>query len=122
MSLTCSTHLQWFTAKTMGCSASPSRMEPERCVTSFTALKPAANPSPKSDAALCANKKMAHEVDATINATVTLGFIADEVPRWEGLSLNARIELLMGDEHGFPYNTPDAPNEVSWPVIYVFMG
>lgn len=91
----------------MGCASGPSRLHPERCVTSFAALKPATTPSPNSDASLCASKKMPHEVEATIKATAALGFIPDEVPRWEGLSLNSRIELLMEEEHGFPYITPD---------------
>lgn len=39
--------------------------------------------------------------------------VTDEVPRWEGLSLNSRIEILMEDDYGFPYITPDDSDEVS---------
>ncbi len=73
------TYPQWFTSKTMGCAAGPSRMFPERCVTAFAALKSAALSSPNSDAEVCADKKMPHEVDATVKATLALGFLPGEI-------------------------------------------
>jgi len=98
----------WLSSKTMGCSPSSAKKDPDRCVTAFEALKPAS--SPNDDATLCGEKKMAHEVDATTKATVAMSFLPDEVPRWEGLSLNSRIEIIPEDQ-GFPYITPDDPNE-----------
>lgn len=63
----------------MGCAAGSSRMFPERCVTAFAALKSAALSSPNSDAAVCADKKMPHEVNATVKATLALGFLPGEI-------------------------------------------
>lgn len=54
----------WFTSKTMGCAAGPSRLDPDRCVTAFAALQPAS--SPNDDASLCGDLKMAHEADANV--------------------------------------------------------
>jgi hypothetical protein len=54
-------------------------MFPERCVTAFAALKSAEQSSPNSDVAVCADKKMPHEVDATVKATLALGFLPGEI-------------------------------------------
>jgi len=103
----------WLTAKTMGCAAGPSRLDPDRCVTTFAALNSATSPSPNSDGSLCANanKKMAHEVEANVKSTMALGFIPDEEKRWEALSLSSRMEILMEDKYGFPFITPTDPTE-----------
>lgn len=63
----------WLSSKTMGCSPSSAKKDPDRCVTAFEALKPAS--SPNDDATLCREKKMAHEVDATTKATVAMSFL-----------------------------------------------
>lgn len=99
----------WLTAKTLGCSVSASRMDPSRCVTSFDALKPAS--SPNDDASICGSTLMAHQVAPDLQATVSMGFLPDEVPRWDGLSMNARIELMLEKDWGFPYRTPTDPAE-----------
>ena len=48
-----------------------------------------------------------------VSCSFSLAMATDEVPRWEGLALNSRIEMLMEDEYGFPYITPDDSDEVS---------
>jgi len=103
----------WLTSKTVGCAAGPSSLDPERCVTNFAALKAATSPSPNSDESLCANanKKMAHEVDPNVKATVKVNYMPDEVPRWENMGHATRLEILMEDDVGFPYITPGDPAE-----------
>jgi FtsP/CotA-like multicopper oxidase with cupredoxin domain len=94
----------WLSAKTMGCAAEPSELEPDRCITSFQALQ--AVRSPNDDTSLCGDKKMAHEVAPNVQFTVRARFLPDEVPRWEGLSLNGNLEVCTEENWGFPYFTP----------------
>ena len=67
---------------------------------------------------------MPHEVDPTVKFTARLGFIPDQVPRWQGLSLNSRIEICTEEEWGFPYITPE--DSVEWgnhqPISFVNPG
>ncbi len=60
----------WLTSTTMGCSPVVSMDDPDRCTSIFDALIPAS--SPNSDASLCGDKLMAHQVDATVKVRVVM--------------------------------------------------
>jgi len=63
----------WLNSTTMGCSQVVSMNDPERCVT-VMALIPAADPSPNSDASICAEagKIMAAAVEPTVKVSWTV--------------------------------------------------
>lgn len=95
----------WLNSSTMGCSAASVTQDPTRCKSVFELV---AATTGDQDYTICTGKNLTlgYDVEPNVKVTVTMSFLPDEVPRYQGMSLNSRIEILDENEWGFPYFTP----------------
>jgi len=103
----------WLSSTTIGCAEGPSADDSSRCFSAFD-LEPSYYP----DEEHCGGMIMGHEVDPSVRVSTPMYWVPDEVPRWQGTALNARMEIIP-EEEGWPYVDPADASGYREPISFI---